>query len=868
MKDKKLFLLDVMPLLYRAHFATMGKRFGTTTGIDTRTTLVFFNYIFQVLTGEKPDAVAAALDSKSKRVDVSATYKANRQKMPSEITTAFPYAMKLLESLRIPVLKQEGREADDLIAAMTRQGAERGYKIFIVSPDKDLAQLVSGDVFLFRPAYKGAVMETLDAAGVKDKWGVEPHQIADYLALRGDSVDNIAGIKGIGDKTAAQLLSAYHSIEELIEKAGSVKPPKVQEAILENKEQLLQNKQLTMLTADLDLQVDWDAMGIRLPDAGKLLPLLDELQFEKMKERLAKLGFIEAAGDTVAQAETTAMGVVQMDVTEALKKGKGTKEVAIGFLEQAADRLFLLPAGSKQLWEITLDDAGWERLIPFLDREGIIKTGWQLKPFLKRIGRLQIGLKSRWTDLSLAVYLLEPDAKVEWKTIRDKYGLQEFDIEGYDPALSYLPSLPEAYRKIMDDMEKMKLSQLFSGIEQPLEPVIAAMELHGIGVDLPALKDIGKVLAGQLQKMEKKLYEEAGAEFNPNSPSQTADILQRIAAASELKKTKTGQISTAEPFLAELAPKYPFVAHLLDYRKLHKIITNYVEALPRFINPVTGSIHPVFQQLVAGTGRLSCAEPNLQNLPVRSEAGREVRRAIVPAEQGYSILSMDYNQVELRLLASLSGDRVMIEAFRAGKDIHTITASRVFKVDEKAVTKDMRRKAKEVNFGIAYGITPWGLATRLKISQKEAKEIIDAYFKEFSSVQQYLDQSIAETRERGYTRTPLGRIRYIEGIDSRNGTTRKAAERVAVNAPLQGFAADIIKAAMVAIHQFIIDNRLQSRLILQVHDELVFDAADSELPRLVPELIRIMETGPDLQVPLKVHVTAGKNWLDQEAYQS
>ncbi|MBE7169241.1 MAG: DNA polymerase I [Williamsia sp.] len=866
MKDKKLFLLDVMPLLYRAHFATMGKRFGTTTGIDTRTPLVFFNYIFQVLTDEKPDAVAAALDSKSKRTDVATTYKANRQKMPSEITAAFPYAMQLLESLRVPVLKEEGREADDIIAAVAKQGAEQGYQVFIVSPDKDLAQLVRPDIFLYRPAYKGAVMETLDTEGVKNKWGVEPSQIADYLALRGDSVDNITGIKGIGDKTAAQLLNEFRSVEELIERAGTIKQPKIQEAILENRDQLLQNKQLTVLAPDLDVAIDWNTLGIHKPDPDKLLPLLEELQFEKMRERLVKQGFLEEAQSTAAPAETPLVTVVQVEVEAVLKKAKAVHEIGIGFLEPAADRLFLLPAGSREIWEVQADDAGWERLIRFLDQQEITKWGWQLKPFLKRIGRLEIGLKTPWIDLSLAAYLLEPDAKIEWRAIRDKYALQDFRVEAYDGNLAYLPSLQEAHKKIMDKIGEMGLTQLFFEIEQPLEPVIAAMELHGIGIDLPALKEIGGMLNRQLQEMEKKLYEEAGVSFNPNSPSQTADVLQQIAEASELKKTKTGQISTAEPFLAELAPKYPFVAHLLDYRKLNKIITTYVEALPRYVNPVTGSVHPIFQQLVAGTGRLSCTEPNLQNLPVRSEAGREVRKAIVPSEPGYSILSADYNQVELRLLASLSGDEVMIDAFRSGKDIHAITASRVFKVEEKKVTKDMRRKAKEVNFGIAYGITPWGLATRLKISQKEAKKIIDAYFEEFSSVKNYLEKSVEESRERGYTRTPLGRIRYIEGIDSRNGTTRKAAERVAVNAPLQGFAADIIKAAMVAVHQYIIDHQLQSRLILQVHDELVFDAADKELPSLVPELVRIMEAGPELKVPLRVNVTVGRNWLDQVAY--
>ena len=867
MKDKKLFLLDVMPLLYRAHFATMGKSFGTTTGIDTRTTLVFFNYIFQVLTEEKPDAIAAALDSKAKqRVAVSSAYKANREKMPSEISAAFPYAMQLLNSLHIPILKEEGHEADDIIAAMAKRGEKMDYAVFIVSPDKDFAQLVTENIFLFRPAYKGAAMETLDAEGVKNKYGVEPKQIADYLALRGDSVDNIAGIKGIGDKTAAQLLAQYHSVEELIEQAGSIKQPKVKEAIIEAKNQLIENKQLAVLTGDVEVTIEWDNIKVQKPDESLLLPLLDELQFARIRDRLAKLNFINSQNNFNDEVEADKMAVVPLS-PDAFIKLNHLKEIAVGYSEQDPDRLFSMHDDDKSIYEIILaNESDWNKLIRFLNESSIIKIGCQLKPLLKKINHSNISLKSQWTDLSLAAYLLEPDAKIEWKFIKDKYNLPEFTVDQPHSYLGYLPTLIEAHQKIMDKIEEMNLSRLFFDIELPLQSVITQMELHGIRIDLAALKEIDKVLTEQLNNLEKKLYEGAGMKFNINSPSKTAEILQNICDPSELKKTKTGQISTAEPFLADIAPKYPFITDLLNYRKLNKIITTYVYSLPKYVDPATNKIHPTFSQVVAGTGRLSCTEPNLQNLPVRSEAGREVRKAIVPSDKDYSILSVDYNQVELRLLAALSEDKVMVETFRSGKDIHTTTASRVFAVDESKVTKEMRSKAKGVNFGIAYGITPWGLATRLKLSQKEAKQIIDAYFAEFSSVKEYLEKSVSESRERGYTKTRYGRIRYIEGIDSRNGTTRKIAERMAVNAPLQGLAADIIKEAMVSIHHFIIDHNLKSRLILQVHDELVFDAADDELELLVPEVIKIMETKAELIVPLKVNVTVGKNWLDQVEY--
>lgn len=868
MQNKKLFLLDIMPLLYRAHFATMGKTFGTTTGIDTRTTLVFFNYIFQILTEEKPDAIAAALDSKPKaRVAASADYKANREKMPSEISAAFPYAMRLLEALKIPVLKEEGCEADDVIAALAKRGAGDGYNIYIVSPDKDFAQLVTDNIFLFRPAYKGAAMETLDIEGVKTKYGVVPGQIADYLALRGDTADNIAGIKGIGDKTAATLLEEYHSIEELIEKADSIKQPKLRESVIEAKDQLTLNKQLAVLSGDATVTINWNEIKFQRPDEDKLFPLLDELQFVKIKDRLAKQGFISAGSAAADKAETENIAVVLISPDELFTKFGQSKQIAAAYEDQHVDSLFLMAKGEKAIRKINItNNHDWITVINFLDNSDITKIGWQLKPLLKKISRSAIVLKSAWIDLSLAAYLLEPDAKIEWPFIKDKYGLTEYNISAPWMQLNFLPSLTEAHEKIISRINEMNLARLLFEIELPLQSVITVMEQQGIRIDLEALNEIEKVLTQQLNDLEKKLYDAAGTQFNLNSPAKTAEILLQICDPSELKKTKTGQISTAEPHLADLSPKYPFVADLLNYRKLNKIITTYVYSLPKYADAKTNKIHPAFSQVVAGTGRLSCTEPNLQNLPIKSEAGREVRKAIVPSHDGFSILSVDYNQVELRLLAALSEDKVMVETFRAGKDIHTTTASRVFKVDESAVTKDMRGKAKGVNFGIAYGITPWGLATRLKISQKEAKQIIDAYFEEFSSVKEYLEKSVTESRERGYTKTRYGRIRYIEGIDSRNGTTRKIAERMAVNAPLQGLAADIIKEAMVSIHWFITNQNLQSRLILQVHDELVFDAADNELPLLVPQIIKIMESKSDLIVPLKVNVTIGKNWLDQAEY--
>jgi DNA polymerase I len=497
-----------------------------------------------------------------------------------------------------------------------------------------------------------------------------------------------------------------------------------------------------------------------------------------------------------------------------------------------------------------------------MDEQDITKTGWSMMPLLKKLESAEAYGIHPWTDLQLAAYLLDPDGKIDWALTRSKYKLPVFEVPVPYQHLEHLPAMITAYKELMRCINEMDLTRLLFDIELPLARVLARMEMHGIAIDPGALKQIENVLCKELSQLEQQLHDIAGKKLNFNSPSQIAEILKILAHPSELKKTPTGQVSTAEPFLADLAPKYPFVDALLRYRKLNKIITTYVQALPRFVNPNTKKIHPSFQQVVAGTGRLSCTEPNLQNLPIRNETGREVRRAVIPSGPGFSIVSIDYNQVELRLLAALSNDKVMVEAFRSGKDIHTITACKLFGVKEKEVTKDLRSKAKGVNFGIAYGITPWGLATRLKISQKEGKEIIDTYFGEFPAVREYLSRSIEDTRAQGYTRTLYGRIRYIDGINSRNGTTRKMAERMAVNAPLQGLASDIIKEAMVRVDAFIRKHNLKTRLVLQVHDELVFDACDEELDIFIPEAVRIMEAQSGLAVPMKVNVMKGPNWLE------
>lgn len=865
-KKRTLYLLDIFPLLYRAHFATVGKRFATTTGISTGTSLVFFNYIFQVLLEQKPDAVAAVVDTKEAiRTETYSDYKANREVMPEEIGGAFPHAMRLMESLGIEVFKKEGYEADDVIATLTTKAVKLGYEVYIVSPDKDLAQLVSDKVFLYRPAYKGAFLEILDVPGVKDKFGVSPSQIADFLALKGDPVDNIPGVRGIGDKTAASLLAEYGSVEGLLENIQSVKQEKIRQSIISSREALIESKRLTTLMCDVELTVDWEALHEQRPDEKKLFALLDELQFVKIKERLVQQKFAGRPKPASLDSPAMIIKVRTISPDDALKLLAKNGESAIAYNSSSPRTIWLFTGGTKEIAEVKAkDDNSWQQLLAAIDEARGLKIGWDLKPLFRSYAEHRIPAKGKWIDLQLAAYLVDADSKIEWSLIQSKYDLPVYHVPAPYESLSSLPSLIAAYGKLSEKVRECEVSDLLLSIEIPLERVLARMEYYGITIDKDALDKIGSDLSEQLIRLEADLHRLAGHPFNVNSPNQTAEVLTSILDPSELRKTRTGQVSTAEPFLIDLAGKYEFVDALLKYRKLNKIITTYVQALPRFINEKTGRVHPVFHQVVAGTGRLSCSDPNLQNLPIKTDTGREVRKAIVPSGKGRCILSVDYNQVELRLLAALSGDEAMTESFRQGKDIHTTTSCKVFGISEAEMTKTIRNKAKEINFGIAYGMTPWGLASRLKISQKEAKEIIDAYFEGFPSVKQYLDQTIEETRGKGYTRTQFGRIRYIEGINSRNGTTRKMAERMAVNAPIQGLAADIIKAAMVAVDNYITAHKLKTQMVLQVHDELVFDACEEELDEFIPALVKIMEAQGNLSVPVKVNVSKGPNWMELE----
>lgn len=865
-KKRTLYLLDIFPLLYRAHFATAGKRFATTSGISTGTSLVFFNYIFQVLLEQKPDAVAAVVDTKEAvRTEMYSEYKANREAMPEEIGGAFPHAMRLMESLGIEVFKKEGYEADDVIATLATKAVKLGYEVYIVSPDKDLAQLVSDKVFLFRPAYKGAHLETLGVQGVKDKFGVMPSQIADYLALKGDAVDNIPGVRGIGEKTAASLLAEYGSVEGLLENIESIKQEKIKQSIISSKAELIESKQLTTVLCDVAITVDWEALHDQRPDEKKLFSLLDELQFVKIKERLVQQKFAGRPKPASDDSPAMTIQVRTVSVDDALKLVASHSEAAIAYSDSSPGTVWLFVPGSKEIAEVrTRDDNSCKHLLAKIDEAPCLKIGWDLKPLFRKYAEGCIPAKGNWIDLQLAAYLVDADAKIEWQLIRSKYDLPVYHIPAPYEQLSSLPSLIAAYTKLKEKVKECEVSDLLFSIEMPLERVLARMEYYGITIDRDALSKIGADLSAQLISLEADLHRLAARQFNVNSPAQTAEVLTELLDPSELRKTRTGQVSTAEPFLIDLASKYEFVDALLRYRKLNKIITTYVQALPKFINENTGRVHPIFHQVVAGTGRLSCSDPNLQNLPIKTDTGREVRKAIVPSGKGRCILSVDYNQVELRLLAALSGDKAMIESFRQGKDIHTTTSCKVFGISEKEMTKTIRNKAKEINFGIAYGMTPWGLASRLKISQKEAKEIIDAYFEGFPSVKKFLDETIEEAKKKGYTRTQYGRIRFIEGITSRNGTTRKMAERMAVNAPIQGLAADIIKAAMVEIDDYIIKHNLRTQMVLQVHDELVFDAYEDELNEFIPALIKIMEAQGDFSVPVKVNVSKGPNWMELE----
>ena len=845
---KKLFLLDAYALIYRAFFALSKRPALNSKGLNTSAVMGFLNTLYDVLRNEKPTHIGVAFDlsGPTVRAQEFTDYKANRESMPDDLRASIPYIIRLIEGFNIPVYAAQGYEADDVIGTLSRKAEQEGFITYMMTPDKDFGQLVTDKVLIYKPAKFGAPAQVLGPKEICEKYGIAtPTQLIDILGLWGDASDNIPGIPGIGEKNASILIGKYGSVENVIAHADELKG-KQQENVRNFAEQGMMSKHLA--TIMLDAPVDFNAEELELnePDVPALLELFDELEFRTFKQRFIR--DYNVTEDTTLRAERSAAKQPESSSTE----------------EKAPTPHIDVPIASSSVFILNQDEFQWSAHRAEIENASITKVGYNLKPILNGLRRHDITLKGPIFDVMIAHYLIEPEQRHTLDYLSEVYLQKDYNPMGnlWNPDEGD-EIVVELYRKLRPLLQQNGLEQLFNTIEMPLVHVLGVMEENGVKIDSDNLKSISQEFGQHIRRLEEEIYEMAGVRFNIASPKQLGEVLfERMQLDAKAKKTKTGQYATGEEVLQKLAGRHPIINAILEYRSYTKLKSTYLDALPTLISPKDGLIHTSFNQAVTATGRLSSNNPNLQNIPVRTANGREIRRAFVPRGPEYTLMAADYSQIELRIIAHLSQDPAMIADFNFGHDIHAATAAKVFHVPLDQVTKEQRSRAKAVNFGIIYGMSAFGLAERMEISRGEASDIIKKYFEEYAGIKEYMNRSIAIAKERGYAETILGRRRYLRDINASNATVRNFAERNAINAPIQGSSADMIKIAMVNIQREIERLRLQSKMILQVHDELVFDARLDELDTLKSLVNDKMVTAMPLSVPVIVEINTGNNWLE------
>ncbi|WP_047548274.1 DNA polymerase I [Psychroserpens sp. Hel_I_66] len=946
--QKRLFLVDAYALIFRGYYAFIKNPRINSKGEDTSAIMGFMNSLLDVIKRERPDHLAVCFDKggSADRVEMYEDYKANRDATPEGILTAIPHICNILEAMHIPIMVKEGYEADDVIGTLSRQAEKEGYKVFMVTPDKDFAQLVTENIFMYRPVFGGGY-ETWGIPEVQKKFEVtEPMQVIDFLGMMGDSSDNIPGLPGVGEKTAKKFLKQFGSMENLLANTHELKG-KMKEKIEENKELGLLSKKLA--TIMLDVPVDFNAKDFELdhPDVEKVKEIFLELEFRRLTDNFVKTftSGEEATGqsksnassksDTSSPSSSSAkasagegqfslFGTSETSSTEesstfdrktidntshfyqSIAPGMGTtlfmknlmnqksvcfdtettglnpltaELVGIAFSWEAGKGFYItFPKEKENAQELI------EILRPFFENENIEKIGQNLKYDIKVLAKYNVEVKGKLFDTMLAHYLINPDMRHNMDVLAETYlnytpvpiteligkkgknqltmrdvsveKQTEYAVEDADITLQ----LKEHFEKELGEANTQKL---FDDIEVPLLRVLAAMELEGINLDEEFLNSLSADLDKDIQTLEKNIYEIAGEEFNIASPKQLGEILfDKMKLVDKPKKTKTGQYKTGEDILSYLAKDHEIIRNILEYRGLAKLKSTYVDALPLQVEPSTHRVHTDYMQTVAATGRLSSNNPNLQNIPIRTERGRQVRKAFIPRDENYVLLAADYSQIELRIIAALSKEETMMDAFKNGEDIHASTASRVFGVPIDEVTREQRSNAKTVNFGIIYGVSAFGLSNQTDLSRAEAKELIDTYYETYPKLKAYMSDQVDFARDNGYVQTVLGRRRYLKDIDSRNAMVRSGAERNAVNAPIQGSAADIIKLAMINIHNKLSHGNFKTKMLLQVHDELVFDVYKPELEDMKTLIKTEMENAFVMDVPLDVEVGVGVDWLE------
>jgi DNA polymerase-1 len=933
----KLFLLDAMALIYRAHFAFSKNPRINSKGLNTGVMLGFTNTLLEVLEKEKPSHIAVAFDTKAPtfRHIQYTPYKANRLEQPEDITVSIPWVKEIIRAFNIPVLELDGFEADDVIGTIAKKAEKELFTVYMMTPDKDYGQLVDDHIFLYKPAFMGNGVDVMGPKQICEKWDIEHvDQVRDILGLMGDAVDNIPGIPGIGEKTAVKLLKEFGTVEGVVANADQLKG-KQRENVENFGPQGILSKELA--TIKIDVPVDFDEVALRVEgiDEEKLRAIFSELEFRTLANRLFKEGPKKAAAAAPAPAQMDLFGAPAPRTNSFVAEEEQEEEVSISepivldtihsnahnyhkikgkaAIQELVEYLLLqkeicfdtettsLDAMNAELVGLSFSYVEGEAyyipleadqneakevlelLRPVFENESILKIGQNIKYDLLVLKNYGIEVKGTLYDTLLAHYLIEPEGKhgmdwlaqqyLQYKPVSiteliGKKGKGQGNMRDVDEdeVTAYASEDADITLRLKGKLDPILLSnglkKLVEEVENPLIPVLTDMEFEGVRIDTGSLAELSVSLEQESKEIEKRVYELAGVRFNLASPKQLGEVLfEKLKLDPKAKKTKTGQYATGEEILSKMADEHEIAQAILEHRQMVKLKSTYVDALPTMINSKTGRIHTTYNQFVAATGRLSSINPNLQNIPIRTARGREIRKAFVPRDENYVLLSADYSQIELRLMAAFSQDESMLEAFRTGRDIHATTAAKIFKVPLDEVTTDMRRKAKTANFGIIYGISAFGLAQRLSIPRGEAKEIIDAYFTEFPAVKQYMDGAIEKARTQEYVETILGRRRYLRDINSRNMTMRGFAERNAINAPLQGSAADLIKVAMIHVQAWMKSKNLKSKLILQVHDELVFDAHKGEVELLKKEIPGLMSNAIPLPVPIEVEVGAGTDWL-------
>ena len=947
--ERRLFLLDAYALIYRAFFAMSKNPRLNSKGVNTSAVMGFLNSLYEILQKEKPSHIGVAFDvaGTAQRQAEYSEYKANREKMPDDLRDAIPYIIRLIEAFNIPVYGVEGYEADDVIGTLAKKAEQQGFLTYMMTPDKDFGQLVTDKILLYKPAKFGEPAQVWGPKEVCERYGIqEPKQLIDILGLWGDAADNIPGIPGIGEKTAAQLVGKYGSVENLIAHADELKG-KQKENVINFAEQGLLSKSLATINLEVPVDFDEEELKAKEPDVPALMALFEELEFRTFAKRFledykgkrgvdsplppsergmgqptgavgsqtpdlfstsssldlfnqggeGETGLLDFSDKASAKTVEHDYKLVDSDedikaLVEHLSKGKqfvfdtettsidvyNAELVGVSFAIKPHEAWYLSMPAEREACQKKL-----ELLRPLFEDDSIMKIGQNLKYDISMLAEYGISVKGKLFDTMLAHYLLEPEQRHNMDYLAEVYlnylTIPIEDLIGKGRMQKTMREVPvelvkeyaaedaditlQLYEKLLPLLKENGVEKLFYEIEMPLVPVLSRMEANGVRIDTENLQQISEAFGVEIHKIEEEIYKAAGMPFNIASPKQLGEVLfEKLRIDEKAKKTKTGQYATGEDVLQKLSHKHPIIQMILDYRSFTKLKSTYLDALPALVNPKDGLIHTSYNQAVTATGRLSSNNPNLQNIPVRTEKGREIRRAFVPRSPEYTLLAADYSQIELRIIAHLSQDPAMVADFNLGHDIHAATAAKVFHMPMDQVTKEQRSRAKAVNFGIIYGMSAFGLAERMELSRSEAADIIKKYFEEYAGIKEYMNRSIALARERGYAETILGRRRYLRDINGANSVVRGFAERNAINAPIQGSSADMIKIAMIGIHQELERLKMQSKMILQVHDELVFDAHLDELDTLKSIVNDKMVNALPLSVPVIVEMNTGANWLE------